>query len=157
MSWYVLYTKPKAEKKVAEGLKSLDIRVFCPVVVEVRKWSDRTKKVISPLFKSYVFVKPEEKQRNKVFEVPGVVRYMYWLGKPALVRDSEIEVIKDWLENDKVDQVEVDHLSPGDKITISEGAFRNQEAIIREVGQKRMRLVLPKLGCTVVVKTKDVL
>ncbi len=157
MSWYVLYTKPRTERRVAEGLKHMGIEVYCPLITEVKQWKDRKKKLKTPLFKSYVFIKLEEKKRNRVFDVPGVVRYLFWLGKPAIVRNEEIQVIKEWLEDEKVEDVKVEHLNEGDKITIKNGAFKDQEAIIREVGKRKMRLIMPKLGFTVEVNTKEVI
>lgn len=157
MSWYVLYTNPRSEAKVAERLEALDFKIFCPMITEIRQWSDRKKKVRTPLFKGFIFLKSDEKNRQRVFEVPGVVRFMYWLGKPALVRDSEIDVIKSWLDDDQVDSIEIDNINVGDKLTISDGAFKNQEAVVRDVGKTRLRLVLPKLGYTVSVKIKEVL
>ncbi|MBZ9629146.1 UpxY family transcription antiterminator [Salegentibacter sp. LM13S] len=157
MSWYVLYTKPRTEKRVAEGLEKMGVEVYCPLITEIKQWSDRKKKIETPLFKSYVFIKLEEKKRNRVFEVPGVVRYLFWLGKPAIVRDEEIKVIREWLEEDKVDDAKVEHLSAGDKITIKNGAFKQQEAIIRNIGKRKMRFVLPHLGFTVEVQTKEVI
>ena len=56
MNWYVLYTKPKWEKKVAEQLQAMGIDCYCPLVMKERQWSDRKKKVEMPLFNSYVFV-----------------------------------------------------------------------------------------------------
>lgn len=157
MSWYVLYTKPKMEKRVAKGLQQMGVEVYCPFITEIKQWSDRKKKIKTPLFKSYVFIKIEEKNRNGVFEIPGVIRYLFWLGKPAIVRDKEIKVIREWLEEDKVDGAKVEHLNEGDKITIKNGAFKQHEAIIRDIGKRKMRLVLPHLGFTVEVKTKEVL
>ncbi len=90
MTWFVLYVKPQNEIKVGKALTALGIEVFCPTKKEVRQWSDRKKTVEVPLFKSYVFVKLEAQNRNQVFSVPGVVRYLFWLGKPAVVRDEEI-------------------------------------------------------------------
>jgi transcriptional antiterminator RfaH len=86
MNWLVLYTKPKNEVKVAERLAAAGITVYCPLVTSLRQWSDRKKKVTLPLFSSYVFVQLAEVQRAAVFEVPGVVRYLFWLGKPAVVQ-----------------------------------------------------------------------
>lgn len=157
MSWYVLYTKPRTELKVAQRLQEIDLEVFCPSITEVRQWSDRKKKVTSPLFKSYVFVNLKEQDRHLVFDVPGVVRYLFWLGKPAVVRDEEIETIRNWIEDDEVEDLEIDHLSPGDKLTINNGTFKEQPAIIKEIGNKRMKLLLPGLGCTVNARIKDVL
>ena len=157
MSWYVLYTKPRTEKRVAESLEQMGVEVYCPLITEIKQWKDRKKKLRTPLFKSYVFIKLEEKNRNRVFDVPGVVRYLFWLGKPAIVRNEEIEVIQEWLDGEKVDDAKVEHLNEGDKISIKNGVFKNQEAIIREVGNRKMRLILPKLGCTVEVLTKEVI
>ncbi|WP_037321309.1 UpxY family transcription antiterminator [Salegentibacter sp. Hel_I_6] len=156
MSWFVLYTKPRTEKRVAEDLEKIGIKVYCPIITEVKQWKDRKKKLKTPLFKSYVFIKLEEKKRNQVFDVPGVVRYLFWLGKPAIVRNEEIEVIQKWLEGDKVEDAKIEHLSEGDKIVIKNGVFKDEAAIIREVGKRKMRLILPKLGCTVEVLTKEV-
>src|SRR5690606_25027157 len=111
-----------------------------PLVTEVRQWSDRKKKVTTPLFKSYVFVKLPAKERNLVFQSPGVVQYLYWLGKPAVVRDAEIETIKKWLDNDLVEEMQTTHLTPGDRVTIADGKFKGREAIVNNVGKKRMRL-----------------
>ena len=155
MNWYALYTKPRWERKVAAELEEKGIESYCPVTTEVRQWSDRKKKVTSPLFKSYVFVRLKDKERAKVFDVPGVVQYIFWLGKPAIIRDREIEIIREWLEDDRVEEVEVDHLTPGDKITISNGSFKGQEAIISEISKKRIRLILRSLDCVVNVRVSE--
>ena len=155
--WYVLYTRPKSEIKVAESLQKVAVQVYCPTITEVRQWSDRKKKVTVPLFRSYVFVKLKEKERYKVFDVPGVVRYLYWLGKPAIVRDAEIEIIQQWLGGEELEEVSISHLSPGDKVIIGSGAFKDEEAIVKEVGTRRTKLILLGLGCTVNAKTRDVL
>lgn len=155
MHWYALYTKPRWEKKVAKELEELGFTTYCPMVTEVRQWSDRKKKVTFPLFKSYVFIKLSEKERHVVFQVPGVVQYLYWLGKPAVVREAEIETIRTWLEDDRVEDIEVNHLSAGDKLIISKGAFKGREAIISEVGNKRLRLLLKSLNMVVSVRVSD--
>lgn len=155
--WHVIYTKPKAESRVAETLRKINVEVYCPMVTEVRQWSDRKKKLSVPLFRSYVFIRITEKERHKVFDVPGVVKYLYWLGKPALARDSEIDTIKNWLCGGKVEDVVIENLTPGERVVIKSGAFKDQEAIIKKVGPSRIRLVLVDLGCTVTANTRDVL
>lgn len=157
MNWYALYTKPRWEKKVAKELEEQGIEAYCPQITEVRQWSDRKKKVTSPLFKSYVFVHLEEKDRSRVFDIPGVVQYLFWLGKPAIVREEEIHTIKSWLEDERLDNVEVSHLSPGDRLTISNGSFKGKEAIVQKVGSKRLKLVLQNLGLVVNVRISDVI
>ena len=109
------------------------------------------------MFRSYVFVRMEEKNCNLVFGIPGVVSYLFWLGNRAVVKDEEINVIRKWLEGDGVDEAKIDVLNAGDRITLSKGAFKDQEAIIKEVGKKTMRLILPNLGCVLQVKISEVL
>jgi transcriptional antiterminator RfaH len=58
--WFVLYTRPNQEIKVAEQLKEMKISCFCPTVTIIKQYSDRKKKVIKPLLPSYVFVFIEE-------------------------------------------------------------------------------------------------
>ncbi|MBF4517643.1 UpxY family transcription antiterminator [Flavobacterium sp. ANB] len=154
MSWYVIYTKPKWEKKVAEKLNQIGIECYCPVTIQIKQWSDRKKKVEVPLFNSYVFVQLLEKDRNSVFQIAGVVRYLYWLGKPAIVRDEEIESIKNNLASPNISEVSVSSIQVGDRIKLESGAFSNQEAIVKEVSKTHYILVLEALGCVLKIKYK---
>ena len=157
MPWYVLRVKPKSEKKSAEELEKLQIETYCPVRTEVRQWSDRKKKVSVPLFVSYVFVNLPEKERDQVFQIPSVLRYLHWLGKPAIVKDAEIETIKTWLNGDTDADLRIENFSPGQEFTISNGSFKNEKAIIKETGNKRLKLLLPSLGYTLSVRISDIL
>ena len=82
MNWYAVYTKPRNEKKVEEQLLKMGVETFCPKVSVVKQWSDRKKRVSQPLIPSYVFLKIKEQERDLVFSVSGVVRYLFFLGKP---------------------------------------------------------------------------
>lgn len=156
MNWYVLYTKPRAEKKSADELEKMGMEVFCPMITEIRQWSDRKKKVTRPLFTSYIFVRLMPKERNNVFQVPGVVRYLHWLGKPAIARDEEIETIQKWLNDDHYEDVQVKNIEPGDKVTLNSGALKGKTGIVQKVGKKEIRLTLESLGFVVVAKTREV-
>lgn len=155
MNWYVAYTKPKWEKKIAERLNERGIATYCPLITKVSQWSDRKKTIAVPLFNSYVFVQIEEKNRNQVFEVPGVVRYLFWLGKPAIVKEAEIESIKHWLSNPTTFDVVVNQWKKGDKIVLESGPFENQSAVIQEVKQNHYILILESLGCVLKVNKKE--
>jgi Transcription termination factor nusG len=64
--WFVLYTKPRWEKKIHQLLDAKEIENYCPLNKVSKKWSDRMKIVEEPLFKSYVFVKVSEEEQTKV-------------------------------------------------------------------------------------------
>nr|WP_294788545.1 UpxY family transcription antiterminator [uncultured Flavobacterium sp.] len=154
MNWYVVYTKPKWEKKVADKLTQLGIECYCPLITQVKQWSDRKKKIEVPLFNSYVFVRVPDSERNSVFEVAGVVRYLFWLGKPAIVKDQEIEIIKTSLRDPHISDITVSTIQVGDKIKLESGAFSNQSAIVKEVSNNYYILVLETLGCVLKIKYK---
>lgn len=154
MNWYVVYTKPKWEKKVADKLSQLGIENYCPLITQVKQWSDRKKKIELPLFNSYVFVQLSDSDRNSVFQVAGVVRYLFWLGKPAIVKDQEIEIIKKSLKAPNISDVTVSAIQVGDKIKLESGAFSNQNAIVQEISNSYYTLVLETLGCVLKIKYK---
>jgi transcriptional antiterminator RfaH len=156
MNWYVVYTKPKWEKKVADRLNAIGVHTYCPLITKMSQWTDRKKKITVPLFNSYVFVQLNEKDRNRVFEVPGAVRYLFWLGKPAIVKDYEIEVIQNWLSSPDLFELELDVWKKGDTIVLESGPFINQSAIIQEVKQNQYTLILESLGCVLRVTKNEV-
>jgi transcription antitermination factor NusG len=150
MEWFALYTKPRNEKKVAENLASLGIEVYCPLVTTIKQWSDRKKKVESPLIPSYVFVKIEEANRKDVFQVAGVVQYVFWLGKPAKIKPHEIEALKTQLAAPVV-KVTLETWTPNAQIQINEGPFKNQMAVVEKVSTNKVTLILKSLGIRLII------
>jgi transcriptional antiterminator RfaH len=150
MEWFALYTKPRNEKKVAETLAALGIEVYCPLVTTIKQWSDRKKKVESPLIPSYVFVKIEEANRKDVFQVAGVVQYVFWLGKPAKIQPHEIEALKTQLAAPVV-KVTLETWTPNAQIQINEGPFKNQMAVVEKVSTNKVTLILKSLGIRLII------
>lgn len=145
MPWYVIYTQPRNEKKVADRLLKMGITAYCPLVTQVRQWSDRKKKVQVPLINSYVFVQIAEKDRENVFQVSGVVRYLFWLGKPAVVREDEIKALREGLK-ETMASVEVMGIKIGDSINIPSGPFHGKEGVVKQVKKNSFQLILKELG-----------
>ena len=145
MPWYVLYTKPRQEKKVADSLNAIGVEAYCPLVTVVKQWSDRKKKVQVPLITSYVFVNIEEHQREAVFKVSGIVRYLFWLGKPAVVRAIEIEAMQKSLEG-IVTSFEVSAIQKDTIYKIPDGPFQGFEGTVKNVNATTIQLLLVDLG-----------
>ena len=144
-NWFVIYTKPRQELKVLERLTHLGIEAYTPTKIEVRKWSDRKKKVTVCLLPSMVLVCLEENEVSKVFEVPGVRRYLFVHGERARVKNDEVLAMKHYIENTYQLLDKKDHLV-GSKIKIPS---LNQEAEIISVKGKRCIAQLELLGATV--------
>jgi transcription antitermination factor NusG len=122
------------------------------MVTTVKQWSDRKKKVTSPLFTSYVFVQLADAERSIVFKIPGVVRYLFWLGKPAIVREEEIATIKELLNETIYKEVGLAALVPGDTVILEEGVFKGQKATLKESKGNNTILILNGFGTKLILK-----
>jgi transcriptional antiterminator RfaH len=147
--WHVLYTKPRNEKKVIERLSERGHTVFCPLVKTVRQWSDRKKKVQLPMFPSYIFAFTDEKERQILLQDPGVLNFVFWLGKPAIVREEEMEAIrKIALAGDEI-QVEGARLEKGQLVTIPEGPFKGLNGRVDKLDSRKIIVYVEQLACMV--------
>jgi transcription antitermination factor NusG len=88
--WHALYTKPRHEKKVADQLLDKRIDTYLPLRKILKQWSDRKKWVEEPLFKSYVFIHADAKERQRALYTYGVLKLVQFGDEPARVRDDEI-------------------------------------------------------------------
>ena len=132
LPWLVIYTKPRQEKKLAERLQQAGYSVYCPTQRIKKQWSDRWKWVEQPLFTSHIFIQIEPERRDAVYFVPGFVRFLFWLKKPAQVRPQEIEILKKWLNDYTPESLEVQGWSSGQKVTVQSGPFQGQLATLTE-------------------------
>lgn len=154
-NWYVICTRPNWELKTYKALLDRNIEAYCPTYSEVRQWTDRKKKIKLPYFKGYMFVRLKEVERNCVFDIPGVVRFLFWQGKAAQVLDKEMGIMKEYLDGGQQIDLRAQPLSVGDKVTFLRGALKNRDAIIQEIGHKQVLLVLPSLGYKITARMAD--
>jgi transcriptional antiterminator RfaH len=143
-NWFVLFTKPRNELKVLERLTAIGIEAYTPCRIEVRQWSDRKKKIRVPLLPSMVLVSLQEKELDQVFEVPGVVRYLFEHGKRAKVSDQEVLAMQCYLENTY--QTTQKELEVGDTVKVP---LLEQEATLLSIKGKNCLAQLKKLGALV--------
>ncbi len=142
--WFVLFTKPRHELKVLERLISLGIQTYTPTKIVIRQWSDRKKKIIIPLLPSMVLVNLENKDPNIVFDVPGVVRYLFENGKRAVVSNAEIVAMQCYQNNTL--QIDKNELKIGDTVKVP---LLEQEAILLSQKGRNCIVQLKKLGAIV--------
>ena len=154
-NWFVVCTKARYELKVASQLELNGFEVYCPSTVSVKQWSDRKKKVRSPLFSKYIFVRLEEKQRNQIFNFPGVLNYLFWLKKPAIVPEQEINTLRSYFEDEAIDAEDIRCFKSGDTVELKQGFFKGQKAEIKKINNQRVELILPAMGYRLIAKTRD--
>jgi len=151
--WFALYTKPRWEKKVHKLLVERGFESYCPLNKVRRKWSDRIKTVEEPLFKSYVFVRVSEHIRTEVRFVDGVLNFVYWNGKPAIVRDEEIVEIKKFMSEYEDVQVSSFELNETDKVMLKTGVMMGATgSITRVLGNNTIEVRIDSLGFVLTAK-----
>jgi transcription antitermination factor NusG len=149
-NWYAIYTKPRWEKKVNNILLEKGLESYCPLNKVERKWSDRMKTVEEPLFKSYVFVRVNQEEQSKVRMTNGVVNFVYWQGKPAMIKDKEIEIIRKFLHEYKDVKAEPLDLRRDARVRIRQGIFMEKEAKIKKVEGNRVQVIIESIGYSLV-------
>lgn len=132
--WFVLKTNPRAEKQVALRLTKLNIIHFLPLHKTIKQWRDRKKRVEEPLIKGYVFVYLNEKTRHLVFDISGIVRYLYVHGKIAQIKEKEIENLKKFCMFDEI-VIETGNHVMGDEVEITKGDLIGLRGKIKETAK----------------------
>ena len=145
-NWYVVYTRPRWEKKVAGLLANAGIDHYCPLNKVQKQWSDRKKVVMEPLFKGYVFVLVEETKKWEIKNVDGILNYVYWLGKPALVKQEEIDTIKMFLQEFTDVQVYNTALGANDSVLVKQGVLMHYKGIVLEVMGNKAKVKIESMG-----------
>ena len=144
--WYAVYTRPRWEKKVADTLTKKHVENYCPLNKVLRQWADRKKLVYEPLFASYVFVHATPQEQLQIKQTDGILNFVYWLGQPAVIRDEEIDTIKQFLDehyNVLLEQIDV---NMNDHVKITSGPLMSREGDVIEVRNKTVKVHLPSLG-----------
>jgi transcription antitermination factor NusG len=155
LRWYALYTRPRWEKKVADLLGLKQIENYCPIQKIERNWSDRKKIILEPLFKSYVLVRLAPKAHIPVLQTDGVIGFVTFQGKPAVIRDEEIEIVKQFLKDYEHIQVERIDVNINDEVTIINGPLQQQTGQVMEVNNRHVKVMLPSLGFALVAIEKN--
>jgi transcription antitermination factor NusG len=150
-NWYVAYTFPNAEKAILKNLERMQIISYLPMRETIRQWKDRRKKISSPLFPNYIFIYSTHKERYEALGIRGIVNYVSFDGKPAIISDQQIESLKKIVNGDVEVHRTLD-LNPGKPVLITDGPFAGVEGIVeRANGVTRLVVVLHCLGRAVSV------
>ncbi len=149
--WYVAYTAPRNERKAQNKLNVLGVQSFLPMHQVERDWSDRKKKLIVPLFPSYLFVHVSDRKRHETFAIREIVRYVSFEGRPVTVKDSVIDSLKNILK-ERVEIGVESGIKVGALVKITRGPFLGIEGIVvNRNGKTRLFVQIPALQRSVVV------
>ena len=170
-SWKLIYCSSRQEKKVSAYLQQRNIEHYLPLLRSLRFWKDRKKWVEMPLFNGYLFVRPTEVQRDSVLWLPGVVKYIRYNGKDAMVPNEQVELIQRLIEKGyQMERYEgSEDLDRGDIAEVLDGVFKGQEVeifhntekeesfiiVTVEAANHRIKVNLPREILRLKTKSKD--
>src|SRR5258706_6336944 len=126
-SWFVIWTESRAEKKVEARIAAMGLSAWLPTVKERRRWSDRWREVVSPLFPGYLFARASSVEWSRVLRTPGVLTVVREGDAPALLADSFVARLRDAIERDGAAPepvAEVVNYLPGDEVIVQDGALK---------------------------------
>jgi transcriptional antiterminator RfaH len=141
MGWYVIYTKPRHEKKVASYLDELNIQHFLPTLRTLRIWPGKKKYMTLPLFPSYVFVKLDDVRNYfESLRIPGVLHYVRVGSQIATISEVIIHKLQSFVTRGGQDiEVSAERFDPGRVLHIERGPFAGFSCeVIRYKGRQKM-------------------
>lgn len=150
--WYIVYTKAKCEKKVSGILTKKKIDNFCPLnSVQVMQFR-RSKSIQEPLFPSYVFVYIGESQISDLKQIENVLNVVYWKGRPAIVQNEEIEVIKEFISDHQNIKLETSAINLKSEAFVVGAPAYSIDGNVVTIKNKSIKVNLPSLGFTMVAE-----
>ncbi len=131
-NWYAIQTRARNEKAISERLQEQGLTTFLPLVTEIRRWSDRKKKVELPLFSCYVFVRlvaGNNDERMRVYRTNGVFRIVSMRGELIPIPDEQIEALRA-VVTQQVPWTEHPFLKIGQRVRIRGGSLEGVEGVL---------------------------
>ena len=134
--WYAYYTRSRAEKAALARLQQQGIDAFLPLYTVEKQWSDRKKRVEEPLIRGYIFARPDSHQYHTVLNTFGIVSCLWYDGKPALIPDAQIEVLRQVMKEKMEIEPAPALLFPGQLVTVLGGPLKGREAELVQMAGK---------------------
>ncbi len=150
-SWFAVYCRPRSEKKVADILSNKGVETYLPIQKQLRKWSDRLKKVDVVVIPMILFVKFNSMSLNELLKYPNVIKIFTTPGSkyPATISDKEISKLKFILGQSDI-PVEYDPsiFKVNDTVRVVRGNLMGLTGKVLDKGEDIAELVvnLPMLG-----------
>ncbi len=122
----------------------MGLEAWLPKVKEKRRWSDRWREVMTPLFPGYLFVRRAEGNWHHLLQTPGVLTLVKEGVRPALLSDSFVASLRKATECDGIVAERITErvqYSLGDEVIVQEGALAGLRGVVRELRSERQLVI----------------
>jgi transcription termination/antitermination protein NusG len=136
--WWVVHTKSRNEKALAQDLMAKEIPYFLPMSLNIRRHKERTFKSLLPVFTGYMFFCGKELDRVEVLKTNRVAGILDVVDQAKLI--GELAQIEQALRAG-APLLPHDYIKKGQWCRVTAGPLMGLEGIVLEV-KKITRLVL---------------
>jgi transcription antitermination factor NusG len=154
LNWYAVYTNPRWEKKVQGLLQQQNIHTYLPTRQVLKQYTDRKKKVEKIVLPSYLFVQITKEQITEVRHISGVVNFVYWLHKPSIIKDANMQAFMQFMQVEGDLQFEKIEAQVGDTITLEKAPFTGKKATIIKKYKNHLELILENMQIKLTITIK---
>jgi transcription antitermination factor NusG len=152
LPWYGLRVRTLGEPKLKEILRHKGYEVFLPTYVNVRRYTDRIKKVNEALFPGYLFCRLDAKHRLSILTTPGVESIVSVAGVPQSISEEEIDAIRKVVDSGAL-AIPWPYIQTGDRVRIEIGSLRGIEGLLVGVrGGERLILSIHLLQRSIAIE-----
>ncbi len=132
--WFLIWTASRAEKMVESRIAAAGIEAWLPTFREKRRWSDRWREVVTPLFPGYLFARAGAVNWYPLLRIPGVLTVVKDGGRPALLAAGFVTSLRRAVEfpvgvEPVAEQME---FGGGDEVVVQEGLLAGVRGVVRE-------------------------
>jgi transcription termination/antitermination protein NusG len=142
--WYACQTRSRHEKQVEAALRQRGFESYLPTYLRTRQWKDRKKQVDWPLFPGYVFACFSVADLGQVLATPGLATVVRVNGRPAAIRESEVENVRRFaraLSETGIAPEAVSNLVVGEPVRVRSGPFAGVFGVVLKRRNRRRVLV----------------
>jgi transcription antitermination factor NusG len=128
-AWFAAFTAPQSERIVIRHLDAFGVESFLPTFETIHVWKNRQKKkIVAPLFPSYVFVHVTKGERPRVFRAPGIIRLVGGSQGPTPIPATEIDVLRSDAFRSRLEPFR--ELVLGERVRIRSGPMQGVEGTL---------------------------
>ncbi len=142
-------------------LTEAGVESYLPLVERERQWADRKKRVQFPLFPGYTFARFSLSELLRVVRTPGLVMVLSEKGRPAPVREEELEAVRRLVagvcETGETPEP-VEWWEAGTPVRVQAGPFRGMRGYLLEARKRRrvsVRLSALRMALSVELAARD--
>ena len=151
-NWYALFARHQHEKAVALALSNKNFEAYLPLYRSLRRWQDRDKQLLLPLFPGYLFIREGLDRQLQILTTPGVLHIVGWGGRPAIVPQAQLDAVRRILAS-RLAVESHPYLNCGDRVRVKSGPLMGLEGILtRKKGVARLVISLGMLGRSAAVE-----